>query len=378
MKLSPILLGLALAAGCGGGDTAPLDTPDAAVPGPDAATGCPTVLAPVECMHPLRSNLVLDGQVMTCTGDLAIEATLRLINGSRLASSGRFFIQNGGVLLGEGTADCKVGITSARTSPAAGDWSTMRFASSGGAGSMLTHTVVEYGGDNTAAITLLGGGEVGFDHVTVRHTLRGALDLAGGRVTRFRAVAFEHVAGSPVRIHPDHAAVVEPDIAIDAATVDDPFVDVVASPRIEMSLDGTWEDIGVPYRLFGDIRFEADLTLEAGARVWIAPAQRFFVTDGGTLRALGTAAAPVEIRSANPTGQPGDWKQFTLDQTAGNSSLLRHTTVAHGGADGHGALNVGSNARIALENVTFVDNASCDVRDSGAVTVTETSYAACD
>jgi hypothetical protein len=337
---------------------------DATQTGAAAATqaaDCPTVLQPVECVSPLTTDLELNGQIMTCRGDLSIRARLRLTNGSRLASSGRFFVERGGALITDGTATCPIRITSAQRVPAAGDWRTLRVTGDASNESMLTHTIVEYGGDANGAITLSAGGPMGFDNVTVQHTRGRALDLAGGIVTRFHAVSFNNIPGAPVRIHPDYAAVIEPDIAIDAASVQEPFVDVQAIGKNDMSIDGIWEALGVPYRLFGDITFKAALTIGEGARLWIRPAQRFFVSDGGSIKALGTAAHPIEIRSANATGRPRDWRQIRIQGTAANDNTFRYTSISHGGASGAGALSLHPNATVTLDHVTFAGNGDCDI-----------------
>jgi hypothetical protein len=374
---STTLLSLVPAAG---GDAA--SGADGVVNAASTAADCPTVLEPVECAHPLTADLVLDGQRMTCSGDLSIRAQLLLTNGSQLASSGRVIVQKGGALVTEGTADCAIRITSSQRVQAAGDWTTIWVTRDAGNNSMLTHTIVEYGGDANAAITLSGGGSIGFDNVTVQHTKGRALDLAGGIVTRFHAVSFNNIPGAPVRIHPDYAAVVEPDIAIDAATVQEPFVDVQPIGRNTMSIDGTWEAIGVPYRLFGDLTFRATLTIGAGARIWIAPAQRFFVSNGGSIKALGTPGNPIEIRSANRVGRPKDWRQIRIQDTAANDSIFRYARISHGGADGAGALSLHPRATVTLDHVTFADNGGCDIlshvgASQATIDATNTTFVAC-
>jgi len=337
-------------------------------------TGCPTELEEVECTHPLEVDTVLDRQVMVCTGDLSIRAALVLRNGSELRSSGRFFVEQGGSIRTEGTEDCKIRITSAQDTPAPGDWSSMWIKDDADNSSLFQHTIIEYGGAPNGMIDLAGGGSVGFDHVTVQHASEVALDLNDGTVTQFSAVEFSDIPGVALRIHPDFAEVVEPDIAIDAATVQEPFVDVVGNP---MSVDGTWEALPVPYRLFGDIAFEARLTVTEGADLAIAPAQRFFVQNGGSVQTLGTEANPVTIRSANATGAAEDWRDITIQPTAANDTTFRHTTISHGGEGGVGVITVQTGAALALDHATFSDNGVCDIRENGAVDETESTWTAC-
>ncbi|MGF1467539.1 MAG: hypothetical protein ACFCGT_15550 [Sandaracinaceae bacterium] len=337
---------------------------------------CPTpeALELVECMHPLNDDLVLDGQIVSCDNDFSIQATLILRNGSRLASSGRIFVEDGGSIITEGTEGCPIYITSNQDSPAPGDWSTFWVKESADNDSMLTHTVVEYGGDSNGAIRLTGGGTIGFDHVTVRHTPQVALALGAGTVTRFTAVSFSDIPDAPVEINANNAQVVEPDVRIEEETVADPFIDVVSG---RMTVDGTWEALPYPYRLFGDLRFERQLTIGEGADIAVSTSSRFFVSNGGSINAMGTEDNPVTIRSSVIPGVPGAWNQITIANDAATNTTFTHTTISHGGGGGSGALSV--NGFLTLENVTFSDNAECDIDEASNANITEidSPYTSC-
>lgn len=328
---------------------------------------CPAVLEEVDCTQPLTTDLTLDGQVMTCTGDLSVRARLTLVNGSRLEAGQRVFVEQGGALVAEGTADCPIRFTSAQDTPAAGDWTYINIKDDADNASMLTHAIVEYGGNEHGIISLDYDAQIGLDHVTIQHTEQVGMSGAKGAFSVFRDVHFDHIPDAAFTIHPDNAAVIES--VTMGADVQEPFIDVVAQGKNDMTVDGTWEDLGVPYRLFGDISFEAELIVTAGTRLLIAQDQRFFVTGGGSIKTQGTVDDPVVIESANQDGRPGDWRHFGIRPEAASDTTFSHTTIAHGGGGGHGAIDLYSGSEVTFDNVAFSDNQDCDVDGDGSATV---------
>ncbi len=80
--------------------------------------------------------------------------------------------------------------------------------------------------------------------------------------------------------------------------------------------DETWTMSGSPHIVPGHVFISdgATLTIEAGATVLFDSASvlTFNRNGGGRLRALGTAAAPITLRSLDSTAAPGRWVGFAL------------------------------------------------------------------
>lgn len=122
------------------------------------------------------------------------------------------------------------------------------------------------------------------------------------------------------------------------------------------------------------------LTLEPGVEVRFArdAGLAFGGNSGGTLKAVGTQAAPIRMIADNASPQPGFWKGL-LFQNGSGSSELRHATLSHcGGGNATGAACVFANSRPVVENVTvqqsgrygvYLDDAGAFGSGSGNLTV---------
>lgn len=120
-----------------------------------------------------------------------------------------------------------------------------------------------------------------------------------------------------------------------------------------LSTSVTWRAAEGPYVVAADMDVQAGgvLTIEAGTQVYMGAGTRLTVS-GGSLRALGTAAAPVLVASDRQrTGQgpaAGDWGPWLL--TGGTASTLTHVVLRHGsGLEVRGAA-------LALHNTTLQDH----------------------
>lgn len=368
-RLSAAALIAALVSGCGD------DTGNGNGNGDGGGGGqCPTKLTRVECDTPLTKPLTLDGQVMTCSVDFHVSgATLTLRNGSRLELGRRLFVEKGGNLVADGRADCKVTITSSKSTPAAGDWRYINVRGDAGNATRLSYAMVEYGGDEQGMVLLNSGAAISIDHTTFRHAADKGLRLELGEVKKFQAVSFEHVEGAALSIHPDYAGVIE-DLSIDESSVKEPLVDVVGTT---MTKAGTWKDLGYPYRLSSQTHFHSTVTIGKGVELWIAADGRFFAEKGGSIRAIGTADDRITIRSAKSVPAAGDWRYFQFRSDSNNDNAFSYVDIKHGGSGGHGALMVQSGATVVLTSVKFSANETCDVQKDGTVTASSTTYKAC-
>ena len=140
-----------------------------------------------------------------------------------------------------------------------------------------------------------------------------------------------NAAGVVSALHPGSASLV--------AAVGD-VVDSLAIPvagtrhRWPISAGEVWTLAGAPHAVSGRLAVggiggaAATLEIEAGVAVAFADSSGLFfgVGGAGSLRALGTAAAPVTLRGADATSTPGTWIGLTF---LGRSlSELHHVTVS--------------------------------------------------
>jgi hypothetical protein len=125
---------------------------------------------------------------------------------------------------------------------------------------------------------------------------------------------------------------------------------VVIIEASEINTATSWDGT---YEIRNSVNITGALTLAPCTELRLAPSVTLSVRDGGSIRALGTAACPVRIVSAKPVQAAGDWERIDIYQSASNNSLFQHTEIRHGNGGQYGALWVESRAAVGLSNVRF-------------------------
>jgi hypothetical protein len=331
-------------------------------------------LQEVPCSPPIDTDRTLDGEFMDCPGDLHISARLELVNGATIRLGGRLFVDTGGYIVAAGTADCPVRFTSLSDTPAPGDWQYMSLGSATGLPNSFTHTVFEYGG-GTLDYVMSTTAPIALENVTFRHNL-GAPARIQGEILKFTGVRVRHHPEDPLDVRTHNVHAIE-DIALDPYTVARRMIHVTRNDPLEQSV--TWRNLGVPYWIDSDFSIQGRLEIEPGTNFLVEPRRRFFVSSGGSLHFMGTEDEPIVWQSAADVPAPGDWQQIWFQSDAAPSEF-HYTTLAHGGSNNLGALEMGLGTSVNLDHVTFIDNQTCDVSDamgSANITATDSDYLLC-
>ncbi|MDP3277199.1 MAG: hypothetical protein Q8Q09_18565 [Deltaproteobacteria bacterium] len=136
----------------------------------------------------------------------------------------------------------------------------------------------------------------------------------------------------------------------------------------ESELSGTVMWNGT-YEIRNSLTIRGPLTLAPCTRVRVAADVTISVRDRGSIRALGTAACPVQFESANPTPSAGDWGRIDIYSSASNDTLFQHTRISHGNGGTYGVVWVEDRATVGMDNVRFVQsrNRSIQVEAEGRV-----------
>jgi hypothetical protein len=145
------------------------------------------------------------------------------------------------------------------------------------------------------------------------------------------------------------------------------------------TVNATWKDLGLAYRVLGTVSLRGDLAIEAGVTLQVAHASSILVNGGGSLNVFGTEDAPVTFKSTLDAASPGEWGQISISSDAGPLNSLAYTRVEDGGYNDAGALLVNMQT-VPLDHVTFENNGACDVSflNNGVVLADLSSpYVAC-
>ena len=285
---------------------------------------------------------------------LVIEPCARIEMGSGVL----VHVRDGGSIVAQGTEDCPIVFTSALGAPAAGDWQRFDLWSTSSNDNVFEHVAFEWAGpDLYGAVWVESGATVAFRDVSVIGTTDDGLHFEpDARIEDFTRVDFDEIGGHPVHLGMRAAGAVA-DVAV-TGSVADPRILVVPST---LTQDVTFSALAVPYEVDSQ-EINAGWTLDPGATVQLAPGALVHVREGGALRAVGTADAPVIIESAKDAPAAGDWARFDLWDSSSNANVLEHAVVRHGGSDPtYGAIWLEGGASVDLTSVVFEENDGCDV-----------------
>jgi len=118
----------------------------------------------------------------------------------------------------------------------------------------------------------------------------------------------------------------------------------------------TWSSIGAPYVIANEqyIQVDADLTIAAGTTVLFEPHSMLEVgySEYASLKAVGTAQAPITFTSASANPQPGDWYGIQFySKNSSTTSELTFCTIEYAGTQSYPALFIGD-TQVKLNDCT--------------------------
>jgi len=291
-------------------------------------------------------------------GNVSILAHLEIQAGAILKMDGySLIVGRDGAIVAKGTAKEPVTFTSAKTSPAAGDWGNIAFNADSSSDSLLTNTVIEYAGDD--AIHANDGSTSGFSNVSLRHTKGVGINFGcAAQLSRFEGLAVEDAGAQAFYVCTNTVGSMK-SFSSSGSVYDEVWV--YQEPLIKAA---TWKNQGIPYRLVsagstvGDLR--ASLSLDPGVVLLMDSGVGINVGTNGSLKANGTMNAPITIKSSLAVPSPGSWGRLSVAATSNADSVLSYTNVSDGAS---GALTV-NGSKITLDNVSFTNSATCDVKVS--------------
>lgn len=129
----------------------------------------------------------------------------------------------------------------------------------------------------------------------------------------------------------------------DAADSDNTDGPCASPPRllddVTLSADATFSLACSPYVVAGNLVIAGGATLTIEAGVEVRARRRGWITLGdgastGQLAAVGTAAAPIALRSDEPAPAAGDWGGLYVEDTT--AARLEFATISHAGMTGRG------------------------------------------
>jgi len=269
--------------------------------------------------------------------------------------------------------------TSDDTSPAEGDWDGVKFGAYDD-GSWFEGVILEYGGDNGKGGIYVYGSSPAILDAVIRYN-----DNAGIYVS---SSGFPGIQGTEISSNLGHGLELSSTSGLDS-TAGPTFVDnvvtgntgyaveiaaayadqldgsssfsgngedVVALLGDTVPWDGTWQDLGVPFLVSGDLNIEHStdnpvLIIEDGVELWFQSGTDMEVGVGnpGSLWVQGTTLG-VSFTSALASPTEGDWDGLYIGSDDGGSDL-EGLSISYGGGNGYGGLRL-SGCEPALRSCT--------------------------
>ena len=308
------------------------------------------------------------------TGNITVSASLTISPCAVIKSEDNiiFQVSDGGSIKSLGTADCPVTFTSAKAAPAAGDWKRIDIHDSASNDNVFTYTNFRYGGDNYGVLWVDADASVSVDHCSFSHIEEeGVVIGQGADIGSFSNNSFDHVGMHLIDVAVDIVPFIGP---ITSANNNHAFVMINAGTTED---DGTWQDIGVPFHA-ENLSLQGAIVFDPGVTLLMDPGSGIDVSDGGSLKLMGTELNHVTIGSAKSAPAAGDWGEIDIYDSSSNDSEFHYTDIQHGGDSGsYGALCLDDGVTITLDNVSFIENDECDISGDGTVTATASPYDLC-
>jgi hypothetical protein len=269
-------------------------------------------------------------------------ATLTINPGVRLvfAADVGFTIEDDGVLMAIGSQQQPIVFTGALAAP--GYWNGITINSI--APSQFDYATIEYGGNityNDANIVVASSGKLSVLNTIIRHSNGHGVSVGiSGTLTAFSGNTVTLNEDSPIYIPATQAGVLAKDNSFsgNVTTIagDKDYIELVSTYGVVSNQ--TWNLHDVDYHLTGKTDVDAELTLAPGVTLTFPADAQLYVSDTGTLKAIGTELEPITFTGLLKT--PGFWKgiQFTFNHT---DNVMDHTIVEYGGGSSNSNANVG-------------------------------------
>lgn len=309
--------------------------------------------------HIVSSTLTIEGHV-----EVAPCARIEMSDGARIS------VRNGGSLAMLGEPGSPIVVTSAKSTPAAGDWDRIELQDSAvGPENVFTHVIVEYGGGSYyGMIYVPGGASLSMSDSMVRGSAGFGMVVSGdGELRDFVGNTLTGNASGALSIAPNHAG----DLGEGTYAPNDDEGIVLDGPGV--ASDQLWLAHDAPYVAPSGFTVStgsgsAHLTVQAGAEIRMGDGADIRVQQNGGLTLAGTAEAPIAVRSAKSAGSAGDWDEIRIESDSVDSlNDFDHVIIEHGGGSYYGAVWVQNGASLAMTSCTVASSDNVGVMaDAGA------------
>jgi len=304
--------------------------------------------------------LVLDAPCYRLPGGLSVrdggQVTVAAGTVLKFGSNRGVNVASGGSFQARGTPDAPIVLSGIDPTP--GFWSGVEYRFSNSTRNVLENVVIEYAGSASAAALETTAQSSQLTRLAVRSVLLRRNGGDGFGIDRATLLdAFDDVIstanGRSGTIHAEVAPALS-DVRLTGNTVDGLFMTGSSANRIDEPT--VWPSIDVPWFVNG-LAVNAPFEIPAGAELRFSSNDGIDVGSDGSLRAVGSADAPILLTGTDATAGFWNGVQFRFSNSANNR--LEHVTIEYAGTASNtgGALvsiaQSNLETRLALVDVTL-------------------------
>jgi hypothetical protein len=266
-----------------------------------------------------------------------------------MGSTGSFLVQ--GTLKAQGTAAAPIVFTTDSAQPTPNSWYGLAIAGTSASGSVLDHVQMFYGSSTSQGAGLLaltGGANISVSNSVFAQGFSNGIAVDASTRPTITNCIFTNLAGYAATAPVD-------DLGLITGAGFGPNQRGFQLAGGTISHSAIWEVPTVPFVLEGSVTLPANvsLTLPPGMVVQMGSSGSFLVQ--GTLKAQGTAAAPIVFTTDSAKPTKNSWYGLAIAGTTASNSVLDYVQVFYGSStsQGNGLLAITSGANITVSNGVF-------------------------
>ncbi len=312
------------------------------------------------------------------SGNLYFKAGVEIAACNKLliGANTKIVVSDNGSIKAIGTEECPITFTSAKASPAKGDWKEIDIYNTASSDNTFDWVILEFGGsDNYGMLWVQNGSTVSVSNTTFKNSSSyGVYFEEGVKISSFKGNKFSDLDMNPLYMGVDELGMIE---SIETTNVVKNTI--MIHPNGEVTKAATWQNPGIPVEFSGHQYIRAAVEVGAGNTILMAPDTKIAVSDSGSFKLTGTSTSKITIKSAKSSPAAGDWYEVDIYATSGNNNIWNYVNIMHGGGNGYGQLWVQKGASVTLNNCNFTESTDCDVYiENGATVVNNSSsYTIC-
>lgn len=264
-----------------------------------------------------------------------------------MGPNANIIVEGAGFLNASGNESNPIVIAGQSNTP--GYWEYIRFTSNNN-NNLLNHVIIRDGGGNNswdAAVYCYLGGRLRISNTSIVNSARNGMVIFSPdfSLDDFRNNIFSNNASFPLSITQNQADKIDGNSLFTGNS----------NNQIELRAgvvgqNTSWKNTGIPYFASSSINLEANLTLEPGVRINMAPNTNIVVEQSGSLRAVGTPSNRITITGDQPT--KGYWDSIRFVGSNSNQNEFRYVDVSYGGGNSSwdAAVYLWNNSRLSMGN----------------------------